>query len=163
MNRRSLITAASTAVLLATAAFATPAIAKWPPWLSIESPVNPYDASARGALLLVHASFREGVSQLSDVSGSAEGIVNGARRSVPLRFESTGRANIYALRRQWPTEGRWVLKIALRNTTAVVSIDPDGSVGSVQVPTERNAMGDVVPRAVTAREVDSLLTATAKP
>jgi hypothetical protein len=124
--------------------------------------VNPYDPAARGALLLVHAVFREGPSQLKDVSGSAEGMVNGVRRSVPLRFESTGRENVYALRRQWPTEGRWVLRIVLRNTTAVVTLDPAGNVGSVEVPTERNAVGDVVPRAVTAREVDSLLTATAR-
>jgi hypothetical protein len=55
-----------------------------------------------------------------------------------------------------------VLRIVLRNTTAVVTLDPAGNVGSVEVPTERNAVGDVVPRAVTAREVDSLLTATAR-
>jgi hypothetical protein len=161
MNRRSLVPVALVG-LLATAAFATPTIPKWPPWLSIESPVNPYDPSAKGALLLVHASFREGTSQLSDVSGSAEGIVNGARRSVPLRFEATNRADVYSLKKQWPAEGRWVLRIALRSTTAIVAIDPAGNVGAVQVPTERNAVGDVIPRAVTARDVDSLLSATAK-
>lgn len=146
---------------LATMAFA-PNIPKWPPWISIESPVNPYDPSARGALLLVHATFREGSSQLSDLTGSAEGVVNGARRSVPLRFENTGRPNVYALRPQWPAEGRWVLRIALRSTTALVAVDPSGRVASIEVPTERNGNGDVVPRAVTARDVDSLLTATTR-
>src|ERR1043165_2956975 len=122
MNRRI----ALMALALATTALATPNIPKWPPWLSIESPVNPYDASARGALLLVHATFRGGASPLSDVSGSAEGIVNGARRSVPLRFENTGRPNVYALRQQWPADGRWVLKINLRTTTALVTVDQGG-------------------------------------
>jgi hypothetical protein len=159
MNRRTL---ASVALLaLATTAFA-PSIPKWPPWLSIESPVNPYDASAKGALLLVHATFREGPSQVSDLTGYAEGIVNGARRSVPLRFETTSRPNVYALRQQWPAEGRWVLRIALRSTTALVAIDAAGRVASAEVPTERNRVGDVVPRAVTSRDVDSLLNATAK-
>src|SRR3954469_22405040 len=114
MNRRTLVTVALGALSLATAAFTAPSIPKWPPWISIESPVNPYDPSARGALLLVHATFREGPSKLTDVSGSAEGMVNGARRTVQLRFENTNRPDVYALRPQWPTEGRWVLRINLR-------------------------------------------------
>lgn len=162
MNRRSIVSATLMALALATTAFVTPSIPKWPPWISIESPVNPYDPSARGALLLVHATFREGPSQLSDVSGSAEGLVNGARRSVPLRFENTSRPNVYALRPQWPTEGRWVLRIALRSTTALVTVDQSGRVASIEVPTERTGSGDVVPRAVTARDVDSLLGAPTK-
>ena len=87
MNRRFAFTVM--ALVLSTTAFVTPNIPKWPPWLSIESPVNPYDSSARGALLLVHATFREGPSQLTDLSGTAEGIVNGARRSVSLRFDTS--------------------------------------------------------------------------
>jgi hypothetical protein len=160
MNRRSLLALMTLSV--ATTAFATPHIPKWPPWLSIESPVNPYDASARGALLLVHATFREGPSKLADVTGSAEGVVNGARRSVQLRFENTNRPDVYALRPQWPAEGRWVLRINLRSTTALVALDPAGHVASIQVPTEITGAGDRVPRAVTTREVDSLLTATAR-
>jgi hypothetical protein len=164
MIRRSLVPTALIAMSVATAAFTRPAptLAKWPPWLSIESPVNPYDASARGALLLVHAAFREGPSQVSDLSGTAEGIVDGARRSVPLRFEATDRPNVYALRRQWPAEGRWVLRIALRSTTAVVTLDPAGNVASAQVPMTVTTTGDRVPRAVTTREVDSVLTALAR-
>jgi hypothetical protein len=162
MTRRSLVPAVLMSLALATSAFIAPSIPKWPPWLSIESPVNPYDASARGALLLVHAAFREGPSQLSDLSGSAEGLVNGARRSVPLRFESTGKSDVYALRRQWPSEGRWVLRIALRTTTAVVTLDSAGNVASAVVPTTLTSTGDRVPRAVTSREVDSVLTATAR-
>jgi hypothetical protein len=162
MNRRTLVPLSLMALSLVTAAFATPAIPKWPPWISIESPVNPYDASAKGALLLVHASFREGPSQLSDVSGSAEGMAKGVRRSIPLRFESTGRPDIYALRPQWPAEGRWVLRIALRSTTAIVALDDGRDVASVMLPTETNGAGDKLPRAVSAREIDSLLTATLK-
>lgn len=161
MLRRTLIPVTLATLLLASAAFTAPATLKWPPWISIESPVNPYDASARGALLLVHASLRDGASQLSDLSGSAEGVVNGARRSVRLRFETTNRPDVYALRRQWPAEGRWVLRIALRTTTAVVALDNSGEVAFVHLPTERTASGDRVPRAVPSREVDSLLTAIA--
>jgi hypothetical protein len=160
MNR-SLVAFAVAALSLGTTAL-TPNIPKWPPWISIESPVNPYDSSARGALLLVHATFREGTSQVSDLNGTAEGVVNGTRRSVQLRFENTSRADVYALRPQWPAEGRWVLRINLRSTTALVALDPAGHVASVQVPIQVMANGDRVPRAVTARDVDSLLTAKAR-
>ena len=160
MNRRSMVFVVVTALTLGTAAFASP-LAKWPPWLSVESPVNPYDPSTRGALLLVHASFREGPSQLSDVSGSAEGIVGGARKSVALRFDTTGRPNVYALRRQWPTEGKWVLRLSLRTTTALVAVDSAGNVASVQLPVMTTATGDRVPRPVTARDIESVLTGVA--
>ncbi|HYV96040.1 MAG TPA: hypothetical protein VE967_01145 [Gemmatimonadaceae bacterium] len=161
MNRRSLVLMVVTALAAGTAAFASPTLAKWPPWLSIESPVNPYDPSARGALLLVHATFREGPSQLSDLAGSAEGIVGGARKSVALRFDTTGRPDVYALRRQWPAEGRWILKLSLRTTTALVALDTAGNVASVQLPTQLTATGDRVPRPVSAHDVDAALASVA--
>ena len=161
MIGRKLFPAVLVAIVATTAAFTAPAMMKWPPWLSIESPVNPFDASARGAELLVHATFREGQAQLADLTGTAEGLVNGARRSVPLRFETTSRPSVFALRRQWPAEGTWVLRIALKSTTAIVSIDRDGSVGAVRVPTEVTN-GDRLPRAVGSKEIDSMLAEAAK-
>ena len=162
MSRRVLLSLVALPLVAATAAFATPSIAKWPPWISIESPVNPYDPGARGALLLVHATFREGVSQVSDVTGSAEGLVNGERRTIPLRFESAGRPSTFALRKQWPSEGVWVLRIDVRSTTAIVTIDRDGNVASVRVPTEVAASGDRLPRVVASKEIDSTLAQIAK-
>ena len=53
---RSLGLAAACAAL-----FAAPALAKGPPWISIELPANPYDQTMRGAFLLVHA-FHHGKS-----------------------------------------------------------------------------------------------------
>src|SRR4051812_7144597 len=135
------------AVLLAATAFSTPLAKKSPPWISIEAPVNPYDRTTRGAVLLVHAKFVEGESELADVTGSAEGLVNGARQTVPLRFETTGQQNVYALRRQWPIAGAWLTRINLRATTAIVTFDATGNVASVRVPTQL-ASGTQLPRAV---------------
>lgn len=162
MSRRTLLSTCALSLIVATGAFVTPSLGsssmvKWPPWISIESPVNPYDPSARGAEMLIHATFREGQAQLSDLTGSAEGIVGGARRTITLRFDSTARPNVFALKRQWPSEGTWLLRIALKSTTAIVTLDKTGSVASVRVPTELTATKDVVPRAVTAKEIDSTL------
>jgi hypothetical protein len=167
MSHRTRLSVFALALVATTGAFASPStisssLKKWPPWISIESPVNPYDPTARGAAMLVRAAFREGQSQLSDVSGSAEGIVGGARRTLPLRFDATGRPDVYALRRQWPTEGTWLLRIAVRTTTAIVTLDRSGNVASVKVPTEITANKDEIPRAVSAKEIDSILAEAAK-
>jgi hypothetical protein len=161
MTRRALLPATLLAMISATAAFVTPLHLKWPPWLSIESPVNPFDPSTRGAVLLAHASFREGRAQLSDLGGTAEGILNGARRSITLHFDTTGRPNVFALRRQWPAEGTWLLRIALKQTTAIVTLDRNGGVASVRVPTEL-ASGNQIPRPVSTKEIDSTLAEVAK-
>jgi len=156
-----LLSLAALALAAAATLGAAPASAKWPPWLSIESPVNPYDPSTHSAALLVHAAFREGLSQLSDLSGSAEGTVNGERRSIALHFDTTGRPNVFALRRQWPTEGTWVLRISLRTTTAIVTLGRGGEVASVSVPTQLSN-GTAVPRAIGAKEIDSALAVAAR-
>ena len=161
MSRRSLIPVFAIALVAATAAFTSRAPLKWPPWVSVESPVNPFDPGARGALMLVHVAFREGQSRLADLQGSAEGIVNGVRQSIPLRFTETGRLNTFALRRQWPTEGTWLVRLAVRQTTAIVTLDNAGNVLAVRVPTERHG-DDVLPRLVASREIDSTLAMAAR-
>lgn len=158
--RRLLLPAFAAVVVMAAAAFTTAPLLKWPPWLSIEAPVNPFDPAARGALMLVHVSFREGDARISDLSGAAEGMVGGVRRSVPLHFTETGRANTFALRRQWPAEGTWLLRLSVRETTALVKFDRDGAVSSVRVPVRRSGTFDL-PRAVSAREIDSTLAVAA--
>jgi hypothetical protein len=135
---------------------AAPSRAKWPPWLSFESPVNPYDGSVAGAVLLVHASTRDGTPSISDVNGSAEGIVNGARRSIALKLDPTSRAGVFAVRKQWPSEGTWLLRISLASTTALVTLDASGRVTGVNIPATF-ADGRPIPRPVAAREIDSTL------
>jgi hypothetical protein len=64
---------------------------------------------------------------------------------------------VFALRRQWPTEGDWLLRITLaRSTTALVTLDGSGDVASVRVPT-RVSSDVALPRPVAAREIDSVL------
>ncbi|HMA23660.1 MAG TPA: hypothetical protein VKP00_06690 [Gemmatimonadaceae bacterium] len=164
MTSRRITTLASCAglVLLGAASLAAkPAAVKWPPWLSIESPVNPFDPATRGAVLLVHAITREGPPAVSALTGSAEGIVNGARRTIPLRLDTTPVPGVFAVRRQWPAEGTWLLRVSMQNTTALVSLAGDGRVEGVRVPTQ-HASGVDLPRAVSDKEIDSTLSAAAR-
>ena len=148
-------------LLAATAAFASPALAKWPPWLSIETPVNPFDPATRGAVMLVHCHIREGTVQLSDVTATAEGIENGRRRSIKLRFDNTAVPGVFALSRQWPEQGDWLIRVTLARTTAIVRLDADGNVAGVRVPTEM-VKGQPIPRTVGAKEIDSALALSAR-
>ena len=132
-----------------------------PPWISIETPPNPYDRSSRGAFLVVH-TFHHGELVASGVTGTAEGVVAGARRTIPLAFDTTSRRGAYALRKQWPTDGTWMLVIntggQAQGVTALVELGPRGDVGSVRVPTRRQGEWDI-PQQVTARDIDAALEA----
>ena len=158
MLRRASVACLAATVLVASAA--TPA-AKSPAWLSIESPVSPYNPTERGALFLVHATLPGSIPEMSSLSGSAEGLVNGARKSIPLRFDTTNRPGTFAVRKQWDVDGAWLVCVSLLTTTAIVTFDKNGSVSSARVPALPGA-GTVLPRPVAAREIDSVLAELAK-
>jgi hypothetical protein len=139
-----------------------------PPWISIEYPVNPFDRTTRGAHLLVHAYYH-GTPVAYPVTGTAEGIVNGERRTMTLRFETTSRTGVYALRKQWPSEGSWTLVISVTQgqndaggvAQALVELSPTGNVASVQVPTRQHPEG-AFPRRLTAQEIETAVRAQAQ-
>ena len=131
-----------------------------PPWISIEYPPSPYDRTTRDAFLLVHA-FHHGTPMNFPVAGKAVGVVNGERRSIKLEFATTSRQGVYALRKQWPAEGSWVLAIDVTQegdskAGALVELGASGEVAKVTVPTDRRD-GWAVPRAITAAEIDAAL------
>lgn len=153
--------------LAVVALFTTTAfVAAGPPWISIEYPANPYDSASRGAFLLVHA-FHHGTPVSFPVSGTAEGLVNGSRRTISLEFKNTSRPGVYALHKQWPTEGVWTLVLGVTqgdgesNTAqAVVELSTAGQVTSVNVPTRRQGNW-LLPERVSMADVEAGLRARA--
>lgn len=140
-------------------------VAAGPPWISIEHPVNPYDPATRGAFLMVNA-FHHGTPVGIPVSGTAEGLVDGQRRSVKLEFGRTSRTGVYALRQQWPGQGLWTLVISVSQgeddaATAVVDLGVDGSVAKVAVPTRQQGEW-TLPAKVALADVDASLRARAR-
>ena len=156
--------AVAAALALALAGLTASAVAvAGPPWISVELPANPFDRASRGAFLLVHA-FHHGTPVGFPVTGRAEGIVNGERRTVPLRLTSTSRQGVYAVHNQWGAQGTWTLVLTVTQgpgdgATALVELSPDGRV-AVRVPTQRHREGDF-PRAVSDEEIVSALRARA--
>jgi len=151
MNRHGIILALT---LLA----ATPAVAGLP-WISIELPANPFSDS-RGAFLVVR-TYHHGTPVQLVMRGTAEGLVDGARRSVPLGFTAMSQTGAFAVSRSWPSEGVWVLDIQSFDgrfaISAVVGIGASGEVSLVRVPLARTGS----PRTVSRGEIDAMLRALA--
>jgi len=156
----ALLVAVGGAIALVAAAPSAAARVYGPPWISIEYPANPLDPSTRGAYLLVHA-FHHQIPTSSPVRGTAEGLVNGERKTIALRFDTTSRPGVYALRKQWSDDGIWSLVISVvphedNIAQALVELSPDGGISSVRVPTRRQREW-TIPRTITAQEIEQSL------
>jgi hypothetical protein len=130
------------------------------PWISVETPANPFDNSTRDAILLVH-TFHHGTPQFMPVAGKAEGLVDGQRRSVDFTLDKSSRDGTYGVQRHWGTKGIWTLLLTATppehgsnsSIQAVVEIAANGDVGRVTVPRDAQSR----PRLLTASEVDAAL------
>lgn len=148
--------------LFAIAAAATPLTAG-PPWISIELPGNPFDQNARDAFLIVHA-FHHGEPVEYPVSGVAEGVVNGQRKSIPLTFQKTQRAGAFAVKKQWTDGNVWVLAFTVTQAkddvaSALVTIAADGHATRVETLTKPGEGGRTSPRPIARRDIDAALQA----
>jgi hypothetical protein len=145
----------SLALVLLAAAAATPAVAG-PPWISIELPASPWSNLPHNTFVLVR-TYHHFMPVPVTLAGTAEGLVDGVRRTIPLTFDSTAVSGLYAVRQQWPREGVWLLRITLTEdhgaATVVVGVGSSGEVNLVRVPT---GVGRI-PRPFSDAEVGSLL------
>lgn len=150
-----------TLVLALTAA--APAL-KGPPWISIESPANPLDPETRGAAFVVRV-YHHATPTSYSVAGTAEGLVNGERRSVKLVLERTSKPGVYTMKRQWPTEGVWTVLVSVlgenerKAATAIVELSPEGQVASVRVPARTDGRWTIPVGEVSMVEIDASLRA----
>ncbi len=149
-------------VILATAPLllaATIAIAG-PPWISLEYPANRLDERTRGALALVRIYHHQNAGQFP-IEGTAEGIVDEERVSLPLRFTPVGSEGVWAVWGEIPEEGNWVL--AIHGTDGVTSTEisilaalaaGNEEISVVKVPRSRQGNW---PRAAKASDVEAML------
>ena len=133
-----------------------------PPWIAIEYPVNPHDPNTRGAFCTVR-TYHHGDLMSYEVTGTAEGLVNGNRETVRLDIRRLPQAGMYVVRWQKPAQGKWALVISTSRdghfmATALVDVDSRGRVAMVSVPSDSRENGRwQVPRKVAASELDALL------
>jgi hypothetical protein len=98
---------------------------------TIGSPVAAQDVRSKTAAF----AFRtEGCADpaASQIGGTAEGLVNGMRRSLTLRVAEMSKSGVYAVYQTWPQEGVWVVNLkgtcGAANAGALVPIGAKGFV-----------------------------------
>ncbi len=142
----------SIALALTLSAAAAATAVAGPPFLTVEfRPVG-------GDVLLVRG-VHGGQPLTTAPQGTAEGLLDGRRMSVPLRFEFRRDIQAFALARTWPEGGTWVLTMSVAGDHAgagvVVGFDRQGEPAFVRFP--RRVTGETRPAA--AAEVDAMLRA----
>jgi hypothetical protein len=138
----------ATLMLSAATSSSSSAWFKGGPWISIETPANPYDVSTRGSVFVVH-TFHHAVPTDMVLEGRAEGLVDGDRRTVPLTLSKGSQTGAYGVRNQWGTKGTWsVLLTATQpapkvSIQAVVDLGADGTVSRVSMPQRMQTTADI--------------------
>lgn len=99
-------------------------------YLNVDDPSISSEAKAKGAFAVARLSgcneAEKGVLQ-----ATAEGIVDGKRQSIPLKVVTLGTAGWFAVQRQWPQGGKWVVVLKATHpsfsmpTTTVVPVTGD--------------------------------------
>jgi hypothetical protein len=140
--------AGGTALLFASAASARSPWFKGGPWISIETPANPYDTSARGASFVVH-TFHHATPTDLVVEATAEGLVDGQRRTVPLTLKRASQTGAFPVRNVWGSKGTWSVLVKATQPApkvsiqAVVDLGADGAVAGVSMPNRMLTAADI--------------------
>ncbi len=138
----------------------TPALAG-PPWISVETPANPYMRGTRDALCLIRV-YHHGDPAYTPLTASAEGLVNGVRQSVPLTLLDTGVPGVYAVKYQPERQGTWMVVVRVgedkeyAGATVLATLDDSGAVARATVPTRRDGQ-HLIPLRVTRADIDRML------
>jgi hypothetical protein len=96
--------------------------------LEVGNPATNQEALAQHAVLVAWTTACHSPEKTS-LTATAEGVVNGIRKSIPLKVVSLSTPGTFAVTRDWPNEGTWAIKIVATNpeykdyaTSAVVPI-----------------------------------------
>ena len=89
-------------------------------WLTLGNPDASPEAKALNAVVTV---LPTGCHTPADarLTATAEGIVNGRRTTLPLKLAALPKPGFYAVTRQWPAEGKWVIRIVADYNGAITS------------------------------------------
>jgi hypothetical protein len=124
--------------------------------LEIGRPSANPEAQAKHAVLVVRSAACAHPEK-TKITANAEGLVNGKRRTIPLTIIPLSSAGTYAVTREWPAEGKWVLTLVAANSdyewhpSAIVNVN-GSSADLVQVKRANQAP--------TVEEIETALNAT---
>jgi hypothetical protein len=92
-----------------------------------------------------------------EVTATAEGMVLGQRRSVPLKVQEAQTPGVFGIFRQWPDEGVWIVNLAGRcgpkSTSVLVATNGTGFIRESSI---------FLPRPATESDIEGALKAPRK-
>jgi hypothetical protein len=96
--------------------------------LEVGNPATDQEALAQHAVLVAWTTACHSPEK-TRVTATAEGVVNGMRKSIPLKVFTLSAPGTFAVTREWPNGGIWAIKMVATNpeykdyaTSAVVPI-----------------------------------------
>ena len=104
--------------------------------------------------------------QSAAISATAEGLVNGQRRSLPLKLVAIS-PGVYEIAREWPAQGTWVVAVNAvyrgLSRAAITRLGPGGAIPARLAMSQDGTIGDVQAfnRKLTGDDIDSALQAIA--
>ena len=107
------------------------------------------EVAADGKSLLVR-TYRCGTPSDFTVTGTAEGLVDGQPRSIPLTLTHASEAGVFAVSRQWPAEGSWVLTFSTeggRFVNALVELEKGAA---LRIRSQESTIKKLTPEQVSA-------------
>jgi hypothetical protein len=82
--------------------------------LQVGSPASNPEALRNQAVLLARITACHSPAE-TKVMATAEGLVDGVRKSLPLKVISLSTAGTFAIARAWPERGTWMIKLVATN------------------------------------------------
>lgn len=120
-------------------------------WLELGNPSATKDPAAKNAALIVRA-IGCGEPSKAEITATAEGLVDGQRKSIPVKLVPLSEHGVFAAERSWPATGKWVLHFRgnylSRVTSTVTQVLPGG---------ELKRPGKMVMNGATEAEIDAMV------
>lgn len=82
--------------------------------LEVGNPASNPEALKNHAILAARITACHSPGETT-LTATAEGLVNGMRKSIPLKVISLSTAGTFAVTREWPNEGIWVIQLVATN------------------------------------------------
>ena len=87
--------------------------------------------AAKDGRSLVVRTYNCGTPASLSLEGTAEGLVDGQRRTIPLEVARAAEAGVFNVARQWPAEGQWALVFTVAGghpVSTLVKLEPGDTV-----------------------------------
>jgi hypothetical protein len=82
--------------------------------LEVGNPASNPEALKNHAVLVARMTACHSPGETT-VAATAEGMVNGIRKSIPLKVIALSTAGTFAVAREWPEQGTWAIKLVATN------------------------------------------------